>query len=77
MDDQRARLKNHNNQTRRIVKNLIYKRGYGTLNKQRIPLTSNEIIESGLGNLGIRCIEDLVHEVYTLGDNFKEATHFL
>ena len=35
--------------SRRVLRNLIYKRGHGTLNKQRIPLTSNAIIEAGLG----------------------------
>ena len=63
--------------SRRVVKNLVYKRGFGSLNKQRIPLTSNQIIEQGLGKVGIRCIEDLVHEIYTMGDNFKAATNFL
>ncbi|KAI3690620.1 hypothetical protein L2E82_48757 [Cichorium intybus] len=29
----------------KIVKELIYKRGYGKLNKQRIPLTDNSIVE--------------------------------
>ncbi|MBO8584320.1 uL30 family ribosomal protein, partial [Staphylococcus aureus] len=29
------------------VKELIYKRGYGKLNKQRIALTDNSVIEQG------------------------------
>lgn len=45
------------------VRELIYKRGYGKINKQRIPLTDNAIIEESLGSLGIVCIEDLIHEV--------------
>ncbi|CAL9177642.1 unnamed protein product [Musa hybrid cultivar] len=59
------------------VRELIYKRGYGKLNKQRIPLTDNSIIEQGLGKHGIICIEDLVHEVMTVGPHFKEANNFL
>ncbi|KAJ2903682.1 hypothetical protein MKZ38_009521 [Zalerion maritima] len=59
------------------VKELIYKRGYGKVNKQRIPLTDNAIIEENLGKYGIICMEDLVHEIYTVGPNFKQASNFL
>ncbi|XP_074579506.1 large ribosomal subunit protein uL30w-like [Curcuma longa] len=59
------------------VKELIYKRGYGKLNKQRIPLTDNSVIEQGLGKCGIICIEDLVHEIVTVGPHFREANNFL
>ncbi|XP_059641402.1 large ribosomal subunit protein uL30w [Cornus florida] len=59
------------------VRELIYKRGYGKLNKQRIALTDNSIIEQGLGKNGIICIEDLVHEIMTVGPHFKEANNFL
>uniref|UniRef100_A0A5B7AWM8 Putative 60S ribosomal protein L7-2-like n=2 Tax=Davidia involucrata TaxID=16924 RepID=A0A5B7AWM8_DAVIN len=59
------------------VRELIYKRGYGKLNKQRIALTDNLIIEQALGKYGIICIEDLVHEIMTVGPHFKEANNFL
>uniref|UniRef100_M8BL46 60S ribosomal protein L7-2 n=1 Tax=Aegilops tauschii TaxID=37682 RepID=M8BL46_AEGTA len=59
------------------VRELIYKRGYGKLNKQRIPLTNNKVIEEGLGKHNIICIEDLVHEILTVGPHFKEANNFL
>ncbi|XP_020580335.1 60S ribosomal protein L7-4-like [Phalaenopsis equestris] len=59
------------------VRELIYKRGYGKLNKQRIPLTSNDIIEQGLGKHDIICIEDLIHEIFSVGPHFKEANNFL
>ncbi|KAI1384869.1 60S ribosomal protein L7 [Hypoxylon trugodes] len=59
------------------VKELIYKRGYGKVDKQRIPLTDNAIIEENLGKYGIVCIEDLVHEIFTVGPNFKQASNFL
>ncbi|KAI1132957.1 60S ribosomal protein L7 [Nemania abortiva] len=59
------------------VKELIYKRGYGKVNKQRIPLTDNAIIEESLGKYGIICMEDLVHEIITVGPNFKQASNFL
>ncbi|KAK2066837.1 hypothetical protein P8C59_000620 [Phyllachora maydis] len=59
------------------VKELIYKRGYGKVNKQRIALTDNAIIEENLGKYGIICMEDLIHEIYTVGPNFKQASNFL
>ncbi|GFQ05647.1 60S ribosomal protein l7-2 [Phtheirospermum japonicum] len=59
------------------VKELIYKRGYGKVNKQRIALTDNSIIEQTLGKHGIICTEDLIHEILTVGPHFKEANNFL
>ncbi|CAI0391178.1 unnamed protein product [Linum tenue] len=59
------------------VKELIYKRGFGKLDKQRIPLTDNAIVEQGLGKFGIICVEDLIHEIMTVGPHFKEANNFL
>ncbi|CAO2658240.1 Nn.00g059630.m01.CDS01 [Neocucurbitaria sp. VM-36] len=59
------------------VRELIYKRGYGKVDKQRLPLTDNEIIEENLGKYGMICMEDLIHEIYTVGPNFKQASNFL
>ncbi|KAH7283981.1 hypothetical protein KP509_34G033800 [Ceratopteris richardii] len=59
------------------VKELIYKRGFGKIEKRRIPLTDNSLIEQVLGKSGIICIEDLIHEIYTVGPHFKEANNFL
>jgi 60S ribosomal protein uL30 len=59
------------------VRELIYKRGYAKIDGCRVPITDNSIIESKLGKYGIICIEDLVHEIYTVGPNFKQASNFL
>ncbi|CAI9548136.1 unnamed protein product, partial [Staurois parvus] len=59
------------------VKLLIYKRGYLKIKKQRIPLTDNSLIERYLGKRNIICVEDLIHEIYTVGKNFKAANNFL
>ncbi|KAE9608105.1 hypothetical protein Lal_00003678 [Lupinus albus] len=59
------------------VRELIYKRGYGKVNKQRIALTDNSVIEQSLGKYGIVCIEDLIHEILSVGPHFKEANNFL
>jgi large subunit ribosomal protein L7e len=59
------------------TRELIYKRGYGKIDKQRIPLTDNALIEANLGQYGIVCMEDLIHEIFTVGPNFKQASNFL
>ncbi len=59
------------------VKELIYKRGFGKVNKQRIALSDNGVVEGVLGKTGIICVEDLIHEIFTVGEHFKEASNFL
>nr|CAD7200426.1 unnamed protein product [Timema douglasi] len=59
------------------VRELVYKRGFVKIRGQRIPITSNEIIENKLGKLGIICVEDLIHEIFTVGNKFKYASNFL
>jgi len=61
----------------KATRELIYKRGHGKVNAQRIPLTDNKIIEQVLGKYNIICAEDLVHEIYTCGPHFKQASNFL
>merc|ERR1719373_886425 len=62
----------------KTVRELIYKRGFGKVNKQRIPLSDNEIITTSLGeSCGIYGTEDLIHEIYTVGPHFKEVSNFL
>jgi large subunit ribosomal protein L7e len=63
--------------TLKTVKDLIYKRGYGKLSGQRIPLSDNSVVSGGLSDTGIECVEDLVNEIFTVGDNFKQAANFL
>merc|ERR1719399_1496088 len=61
----------------KTVKDLIYKRGHGKDGKTRIPISDNSIIEEHLGQHGIICMEDLIHEIFTVGPNFKAANNFL
>lgn len=63
--------------SRDTIRRLIYKRGYGKISKSRIPLTDNSIIDQQLGEKGVHCIEDLIHEIITVGPAFKEANNFL
>ena len=71
--------------SRETISKLIYKRGYGKVNRSRIPLTDNSIIAGALGTKdkdgnvtgGITCIESLIHEIVTCGPDFKRANNFL
>ncbi|KAH6788436.1 Ribosomal protein L30/L7 family protein [Perilla frutescens var. frutescens] len=56
---------------------LIYKRGFGKVNKQRIAFTDNSVIEQVLGKHGIIYMEDLIHEILSVEPHFKEADNFL
>lgn len=59
------------------VRDMVYKRGFGKVDGRRIPLTDNAVIEEKLGKFGIICVEDLIHEVFTVGPHFKQANNFL
>merc|ERR1711941_125901 len=61
----------------KTVRELIYKRGFGKVDGSRMPITDNSIIEQKLGQYGIECTEDLVHEIFTVGPHFREANNFL
>jgi len=60
------------------VRELIYKRGFVKHNKQRIPITDNFVIERKMRKkYNLQCAEDLVHEIFTIGPHFKNASNFL
>merc|ERR1712070_34047 len=64
----------------KTVEDLVYKRGFAKVNGQRVPLTDNCIIEKALDQKtkgAVMCMEDLIHEIYTVGPFFKECTKFL
>jgi len=63
--------------TQKTIERLVYKRGFAKVNKQRIPINDNQIVEENLSKYGINCVEDLVHELYTVGPNFKAANSFM
>merc|ERR1719498_692916 len=63
--------------TRQSISKLVYKRGHGKVDRRRIPLTDNSIIAGELGQYGINCVEDLIHEIVTCGEHFKQANNFL
>jgi len=61
----------------KTVRELVYKRGFGKVNKNRIPLSDNQIIADNLGQYGLVGMEDLIHELYTVGPHFKQVSNFL
>jgi len=67
----------YGNPNLKTVKDIIYKRGFAKVDKSRVPIADNQVIESHLGKFGVICVEDLVHEIYTCGPHFKEAANFL
>ena len=63
--------------TLKTVRDLIYKRGFAKVRGQRVPIVDNIVIENALKRHNIVCIEDLIHEIYTVGPSFKRASNFL
>ncbi|KAG7265262.1 hypothetical protein CRUP_022697 [Coryphaenoides rupestris] len=59
------------------VRELILKRGQTKIRNRRVALTDNTLIEQHLGKHGIICLEDLIHEIFSVGKNFRVANCFL
>uniref|UniRef100_A0A1A7YDA0 Ribosomal protein L7-like 1 n=1 Tax=Iconisemion striatum TaxID=60296 RepID=A0A1A7YDA0_9TELE len=59
------------------VRELILKRGQTRIGRRRVPLTDNNFIEQHMGKHSIICLEDLIHEIYSVGKNFRAANNFL
>lgn len=54
-----------------ILSQLVYKRGFAKVNGQRVPIASNTIVEQKLSKQNIICVEDLIHEIFSVGEKFK------
>lgn len=59
------------------VRKLLYKRGYVRDKHQRKPITSNFVISKRMRKYGVICIEDMIHEIITVGKHFKEVNNYL
>lgn len=60
-----------------IIRELIFKKGFARVDGKKTPIQSNTMIEEQLGEQGIICLEDIIHEIFTVGPNFKTVTGFL
>merc|ERR1711988_56329 len=63
--------------SRRTVTDLIYKRGYGKVNRQRVRLSDNNIVGQNLGAHNVVCMEDVVDTILNCGPAFKAVNNFL
>lgn len=64
----------------KTVRELVYKRGFGRVNKQRVALTDNAIVEAALSaktNGEVICVEDIINQIFTCGPHYKAASTFL
>ena len=61
----------------KTIRELVYKRGFAKIRGNRIPITDNKVISDVLGKHGVICVEDVIHELYTVGPKFKVVNKFL
>jgi large subunit ribosomal protein L7e len=62
----------------KTVRELIYKRGYiKSKEGHRLPITDNQLIKDHLESCGVICVEDVIHEIFTVGQHFKQVNNFL
>ncbi|SCU78725.1 LAMI_0A05644g1_1 [Lachancea mirantina] len=59
------------------VRALVQKRGRVQDGETTVPLNDNNFVEAKLGDEGIICVEDIVHEITSLGDQFAKCVFFL
>jgi large subunit ribosomal protein L7e len=59
------------------VRDLVYKRGHGKVNGQRLALSDNKVVEENLAKVDVLSVEDVIHEIFTVGPKFKQVNKFL
>lgn len=60
-----------------VIRDLIERRGFGKIDGKRVPLSDNTVIEDALSEESIICVDDLVHEIDTVGPAFSKASGFI
>jgi large subunit ribosomal protein L7e len=61
----------------KTIRDLVMKRGATLIKGVRTPLSDNAMIEESLGQHGVICLEDIVHEIVQIGENFNIVSKFL
>jgi len=61
----------------KTIHDLVYKRGFGKVERRRVALNDNKVIQQAVGRHDIMCIEDIIHQIYSCGPKFKQASNFL
>ncbi|KMZ66957.1 60S ribosomal protein L7-like protein [Zostera marina] len=59
------------------ISNLVSKKSCGMISNISTPLTNNTVVEEALGKYGIICLDDIVHQIATVGPHFNEVAKFL
>lgn len=59
------------------IRELVFKKGFARVDGKKTPIQSNTMIEEQLGDKGIICLEDIIHEIFTVGPNFQAVTEFM
>ncbi|XP_023296298.2 60S ribosomal protein L7 [Lucilia cuprina] len=59
------------------IRELVFKKGFARINGKKTAIQSNTMIEENLGEKGIICLEDIIHELFTVGPNFQAVKEFL
>jgi large subunit ribosomal protein L7e len=59
------------------VEELVHRRAYINVEGGKKPLTDNITVEKLLGDKDIICLNDMSHEIYTVGPHFDDATKIL
>lgn len=59
------------------IRELLFKKGFARINGKKTAIQSNTMVEENLGDKGVICLEDIIHEIYTVGPNFAAVNKFL
>ncbi|CAG9316592.1 unnamed protein product [Blepharisma stoltei] len=60
-----------------LIDKLIRKRAKVMKDNLEIPLKDNTMVEDALGEAGVLCIDDIIHEISHPAENFSKVTNFL
>ncbi|EDW80242.1 uncharacterized protein Dwil_GK21063 [Drosophila willistoni] len=59
------------------IRELLFKKGFARIDGKKTAIQSNTMVEQQLGEQGVICLEDIIHEIYTVGPNFAAVNNFL
>lgn len=59
------------------IRELLFKKGFASIDGKKTAIQSNTMVEEQLGDKGVICLEDIIHEIYTVGPNFAAVNEFL
>ncbi|KAH8353502.1 hypothetical protein KR084_011411, partial [Drosophila pseudotakahashii] len=59
------------------IRELVFKKGFARIDGKKTAIQSNTMVEEQLGDKGVICLEDIIHEICTVGPNFAAVNEFL